>query len=523
MSYQGLIAEIPLGQEGMTGSKNLSQIKPTQLIRARAITYENGTLEKEGGDTLYNATPIAGAPTIRGGWDWWPTTGIQRMVVMGSDGRVYKDDGSGTFPVTLAAGLTSAAVVPVFVEGGREAATNPRKLFLTTGKNQVRVLSGDGVTMTPIRIPPADWTGTTFPKTGLIHESRFWAFMSDTAYYSTTTDHEDFAGPTSGILPIYPGEGEEIVAAFVFGPFIICLKQPAGWYLIDTSDPNVGNWKVSRITRQIAIAGPLAFAIVEGDAMVVDVSGDIFALSAISQQVDGRPRSVTQEALFSPWIRANTNASQYGKIQGIYYPAKRQSWFAVAGAGATTNTYRIKTDLLSGVLKFAFSDVVVCESLWLRKDANGIPRPMAGDHQGTVRYLDQEARAHDGGGYQGEFQTPHTDLAFVDLALAVRRKNGQFLELVFEPQGNWNLFIDVIWDGRLNETLTFPMGGGGTILGITSTLDVDFILGGDSVKTIRKRITGSGRRFSMVGRNSGAGQSFSVAKAYLHFTAGDER
>jgi len=314
-----------------------------------------------------------------------------------------------------------------------------------------------------------------------------------------------------------------VITSFVFGPYIVCLKKPFGWYRLDTSDPDVTRWKVNRITRQIGVASPLAWAIVDGDAAIVDVSGEIFALTTVSEQLDVRPRSLSEESLFSPWIRENTNAAQYDKIQAIYYAAKRQGWIAIAGGGATTNTYRIKTDMAAGVVKFAFSDVVECQSLWLRKDANNIPRPIAGDAHGMIRLLDQEARIHDAAGYQAEFQTPHSDLSYVSAELATKRKNGQFLELVYEPKGDWDTSVDILWDGQLKQTVAYNMGGSRAVLGITTTLDVDFILGGDEVKSIRHRIVGSGRRFSMVVRNSGAGQDFSISKAYLHFTAGDER
>lgn len=523
MSYRGQIAEIPLGAEGMTGNKNLSQVRPTQLLRAQNITYENGTLQKEGGDILYTPTAIDGGVPILGGWDWWPSIGTQRSIILNSHGNVFKDAGSGNYGTTLLSGQSVTDVVPIFVDGGREGAALPRKLFLFTGLNQVSVLSGDNNTMASITLPPTDWTGI-FPKTGLVHEGRLWGFMGHIAYYSSTTDHEDFSSFGSGLITVYPGEGEEIVAAFVYRGFIVCCKKPFGWYLLDTSDPNTTNWSVSRITGQIGVAGPRATCLVDGDALVMDISGELFNLTSVTTENDIRPKSMTEQSFFSPWIRDNTNAAQYNKAQAIYYAAKRQGWLAVAGAGQTTNTIRIKTDVLSGTLKYAYSDFVTCEALWLRKDVNNIPRPMAGDSLGFVRLLDQDARTHDNGGIASQFQTPHANFLTQNPdSPALRRMNGQFLELVYEPKGLWDLSVDIIWDGRQVQTLQYSMGGSQAVLGITTTLDIDFVLGGSEIKTLRKRIVGSGRRFSMIGRNSVAGQDFSIAKAYLHFGVGDER
>ena len=524
MAYQGVVAEIPLGPEGLTGSKNLSTVRPTQLLRATNVTFENATIQKMPGTTLYTPSSLATGLTIRGGWDWWPTTGVQRSVIVTSTPNVRKDSGAGTYGTTLATLGSMTGVVPVFVEGGKEAAANNRKLFLFTGVNPVKVLSADGATMSSLASGPADWTGTTHPKTGVVHEGRLWGFKADRGYYSSTADHESFAGAGSGTLSIYPGEGEDIVASFVLGPFIIVGKQPRGIYLIDTTDPSTANWKVRRVTQEIGLASPLAYCHVDSDVVIADGSFMLYLLSSLSELADVRARSIFTQSDLEPFIHETTNRSQYGKVQAIYYSDKRRAEIAVAAAGSTINNRRLLVDFnRQEFIRFKLSDMVTAESLWLRKDTNTIPRPVAGDHVGKIRLLDQANVTVDSAGYEGSFQTPHTDLAYIEPRLAAKRKNGQFLELVFEPKGGWDLNVDIVWDGGIIQTVNFDMGGSQAILGTSTILDTDFVLGGDSVVTSRRRIVGGGRRFSMIGRNNGAGQDFSVAKAYLHFTPGDER
>ena len=146
MSFQGLVAQLPIGIDGLTGSKNQGQIKPTQLLVADDITYESGTIRKEGGASKYNSSAISGTPSIIGGYDWFPSGSNQRMIIIGGNEKIYKDTGNGSFSVTLKSGLTALTNPPVFVEGGKEAAANDRKLFIFTGSNQVQVLEGDGST-----------------------------------------------------------------------------------------------------------------------------------------------------------------------------------------------------------------------------------------------------------------------------------------------------------------------------------------------------------------------------------------
>lgn len=522
MSYRGQVVELPLGVDGLTGTKNLSNVRPGQLLRATNITYENGTLQKEGGTSKYNSTVIGGAPSVIGGWDWHPTIGTQRMVVMTSDGDLLKDTGGGDFTVTLDTGLTASDVVPVFVDGGQEALANDRKLFVFTGKNAVQVLAADGATTADISTPPADWSGATQPKTGVIHEGRLWGFLRNRAYYSLATNHEDFTTADAGDLAIFPGESEEIIGAQSFRGLLVVWKKPTGVYLIDTSSPTLSEWRVTRMSSSTGLASPLAAIQVDSDVLFVDQNVNFHLLSGVDEFGDITSRNLSQISDMGPFLRENINLNMTGNMRGIYYPAKREAHFATAGAGSTTNTRRIVVDFNRlDKPRFRFSTRDTAESLWLRKDSDGIPRPVYGDDAGFVRDMDKSSRSHDGAGYNGEWQTPHSDFSELDPKLGTRRKNGQFLEAVIEPTGNFNLSVDILWDGVVTQTVTFNLGESGSSLG-SFVLDTD-VLAGDSVLNKKARITGSGRRFSIIGRNNGDGQDFSNARMYLHFKVGGGR
>ena len=131
MGFTGQIAELPIGMQGLTGNKNQSQISEQQLIIANNLTYEDGTLRKEGGTAKYNSNAISATPSILQGIDWNHDGSTQRMVVFTSNGKLLKDSGDGTFPVTLKSSLTvSGATSPIFVQGGKEVAANNQKLFI---------------------------------------------------------------------------------------------------------------------------------------------------------------------------------------------------------------------------------------------------------------------------------------------------------------------------------------------------------------------------------------------------------
>jgi len=492
------------------------------------LTYENGTLQKEGGTALYSSGAIVTTGTsILAGADWFPAEAVQRQIIVAGTGRVLRDTGAGTFPTVMVSGLSFTNTVPVFVNGGAEVAANPRKLFLFSENNAVHTVSGDSTGMVAFASGPADWTGSSQPSFGLIHENRMWGGGNSNdphrLYFSTPSDHAIWAsGTTDGSLSVYPGEGERLMGAISFKGLIIAWKKPRGMYVIDTSNTTIANWRVVRLTRAIGGSSPFSAVMVDDDVLFMDSAFNFHLLSGITEFGDMGSRNLSQQAEMEPFFRDNFNLARLDQVRSVYYSAKRQAHFAAASIGATVNNHRVVIDFNRLELaRFGISDKNTCESLWLRQDGDNIERPICGNDTGDVLLLDQESRSNLGVGYVGEFQTPHTDLSFLDPALASKRKMGDFLELVVEPQGNWNLSVDVLWDDEITQTIQFNMGEEGSTLG-SFVLDTD-LLAGDRVVNRKRRITGSGRRISLRGRNSGDGQDFSVAKFILHFRVGDER
>lgn len=529
MAFDGLIVDIPVGLNGLNGTRNVSQLTAGDLISALNLTYAEGTLQKEGGAEKYNATAITDGPAVLGGWDWNHSGGAQRMVVFTDAGTLLKDSGDGSFGTTLASGLnvvdaSGDPVVPIFAEGGKEAAANARKLFVFTGRNAVQVLAADGATTSAITTPPADWTGQNQPRFGLIHESRLWGGgnVNDPhrLYYSLTTSHEDFTSSGSGSIAVFPGEGEGLVNAFSFRGGIIAFKYPVGIYFVDTSDPTVANWKVTKIADKLGAAWIGCATVAEDEIIYVDQAGEFRLLTTTANFGDFGTESLSDVANMGTFARDNLNRSQMRKWRLVYYPAKRELHLACTGTGATTNNGRLVIDLnRRDRPRFRYSDRDAPVSLWIRQ-VSGVPQLTSGDDAGFVHKLDQEGRSNDGVGYRGEFQTAHFDFSELDSKFGTITKRAKYIELVVQPKGNWNLSVDYIWDGETSGTLQFNMGTSGAALG-------SFILGTDmlaqeAVLNRKKIFYGEGRRLSLKGYNTGDAQDFSVARFYIHFEPGNE-
>jgi hypothetical protein len=523
MSSQLLVAPLPFGERGLSGSTNIASFPLDALIEATNVTYESGTIGKEGGAAKYNSTAISGSPSILGGAEWNHDGATQRMVVICDDGKIYKDSGAGTFGTTLKSGLTvTADTVPIFITGGKEAAANDAKLFIITGRNAVQVLAADGVSTSDLSSPPADWSGGNQPICGCLHEGRFWGAGNSNdphrAYYSTTSDHEDVSG--GGTIGVFSGEGQRIVAMVSFKGFVIVFKYPKGVYTIDTTDVSTSNWRVNRLSDKLGAAWVGAVAPVEDDIIFMDIGGDIRTLASTNEFGDVGTTSLSDLASLDNYIQKNVNFGGFKQWRAIYYSHKRETHIALTGTGATVNNRRLTFDLLKNIPRFrtADRDTPVCFFVYTEES---IPRLYMGDDSGFVWKLDEETRSMDGSGYKAQFQLPHHDLGFIDPRLATRRKNGHFLELAIEPKGNWDVSADILWDGKTVQTVSFGQGTSGAALG-SFVLGTD-VLSGGQVLNKKRRIVGSGRRFSVVFKNSGVGQDFSIAKAYLHYKIDGER
>ena len=523
MGFRGFIAEIPIGIDGMIGSPAHPTVPPTRLIDCDNIEYGTGVLRKEGGAAKYNAVAITGAPGVLGASDWWPSAGVQRMIVLTDAGDLLKDSGAGTFAVTLAAGLTNPDDVPIFIEGGNEVAANNRKLFIFTGNNQVQVLVGDAAVTAAISAPPADWTLPNFPLTGCLHVGRLWGAGNPNdphrVYASLNSNHEDFT-TTPLSFSIFPGEGEGIGAIYSFKGLLVIFKRPKGIFILDTTDPTNTNWVISRLSAEIGIAGPGAAALIDDDILFLENGGEFNMISAVQEFGNLGTKSLSDALEMTDFIHNNFALSSLNKTMTIFYPDKREAHFFLPGTGSTNPNLRVVFDYKREVPRYRNSRRDSGHYIFLRSK-NGIRKPYHTDDAGFVWETDTEAKSKDGAGYNGMFQTPHLDFSYIDPKLATKRKSGMFLELLTIPEGNWDLAVDTYWDNEYSETINFNMGSSGAALG-TFVIGTDG-LAQDQLLNRKKRLRGSGRRLSLIGRNNGDSQDFQVSKFLVHLKVNDER
>jgi hypothetical protein len=321
---------------------------------------------------------------------------------------------------------------------------------------------------------------------------------------------------------VFPGEGQGIVTAISFKGFLIVWKFPVGLYVIDTTDVSDTNWKVKRLNNSTGGISPLGAVIADDDVIFLDSIGNFQFLSAVQEFGDMSSRNLSKTADIDIWMRDNIDFSRLNKCQAVWYPKRREAKFALTLSGGSDNDIQVIIDFnRPDISRFRFSNQNICNSMWLRQESDNTQRHICGDEAGFVWKLDDETRSKDGLGYEGLFQTAHDDFNWFDKTLSVKRKQGGFLELVIEPLGNFTTDVDLFWDGDFEDTYPYNMGSDGATLG-AFVLDTD-VLSGAGVTNRKKRITGGGKRHSIIGRNDTPGESFSISKFLLYFIPGDEK
>lgn len=559
MAFRGVEANIELAKYGLVGTRNLAAVPVTALLQARNISLDTGAITRAGGSRAYNLPGVdafleleestdlllqedgssfilletggAALPAgIVGLWDWFPTTDAQRLIAGLNNGELWIDTvGAGTF--TLAKTGLNADSIYVFAEGGAEIIGNNRKLFIATGFDTVQVIDGDTSTTRAIGADaPTDWSGASQPRSVFFHNGRMWGVLEHLLYGSTVTDHEDFTNTGSVIIPVQTGEGAYIQGGISFKGRLFVFKWPTGIYWLDDSSSSQSNWQMKRLTRSTGLASPNAMCQVDDDVLFLSEIGHIHMLSGIQDFGDVQNSDISALNELTSYIRDNVDTSKDAleRSWAIYYPEKKQARFGMRSLGSNVQDIVFVVDMNhKDTPRIHIDDKDEVGALAIRQDKNRVERPISGDSSGIIWLLDQNHTSIFSGEaeehvhirtYSSEFQIPHTDFAWFHEKLGAVRKNYAYLEAIMQPTGNFTLTFDVYYDGVLKDVITMNTGESGAALG--SFVIGQDSLGGDNLLNTRKRLRGSSRRLSLVGRQSGTDEKFTLSQLTVGLTPG---
>lgn len=528
-NYEGQVASIPLGIGGLLTDAAQSNIPATNLILANNVTLYNKILEKGYGSRQWNQTALPAG--IRRFTEFFPQYqgNEQRIIALLEDGTMYmllnnfsqqlisSSDGG---PTNLNPNNYASMVV-----GGAELAARPKKVFTFTGYDPVQVIAGENTTRTTISKPPPDWTGTNQPFWGVIHRGRLFAGGCPNnpyhVYASSATDQEDFT-----TLPfnfdVYPGEGDTIVGGSVWRGRFFLFKYPQGAYYLVDDDSDSANWYFTKLTGDFGACSPQSFGTSGDDLLVANNYGSITSVQAAFQLGDVSLADIFFELNVRRFSIDQLRPDQVFQRDMIFYGYKRQFFVSFQSYMQPFPDRILCLDVQSpgqpAKISFSFKDQPTC--LGLIRDGVRIARPYYGARDGFLYQMDCEDRwvgpeqGDERVAYEMDAQTPHMDFSQADALAGGQVKLFDFIQLEYEPTGNWNVNVTVYLDSRIMGTYPVNLSG-------RSNLDqfplADSVVDGEVGFSDRIPIYGEGKRISLRFRNNGLGQNVRLVKAYVYY------
>ena len=518
MTYQGVSALVRIGRGGLMTDLNDSDIPDTHLVIAKNVEMKNGLTQKEPGSRRWNGSVLSSG--VKALIDWFPAEAVQRFYAVTSDGKVWKlpdpstqteITASGSAPTTL---TTSEHTAISFVAGGEESPGNSRKLFIFSKTNQIQVIAADAIVRTNISEPTVDWTGGTFPRGGSVHRNRLWAFMGHRIWASSATDQEKFI--TGAIqFAIYPGEGEEIVASYVYRKRLFLFKRPKGVYMLIDDDTNTANWYFTKVSDEFGAAGPEAIATVKDDMLVANAYGSVTSARAVEQAAgDINSGDIFGLLKVSNYFKDSMNLENLDLRKMIYYPDRQVCYMAYQASSGYRNDRLLKIDMAMQRPELTVVEKDQVECFALRQHVNGRKVPYYGSQDGYIYEMDRADRDVANSAYTMQFRTANMDFSWMDPSFGALNKNFDAIQFKVIPTGRWDVTLRYYIDGIFIESKTFQPTKG-AVLG-------DFVLaqdrlGSPSSAIITKKLNGRGRTIAIELELGGVRQNMKMLEMRVHF------
>ena len=321
---------------------------------------------------------------------------------------------------------------------------------------------------------------------------------------------------------IFPGEGDGLISAYVYRGLLFLFKKPFGVYIIDGRDPDQANWTISKYSDAFGVSSPHAITQILGDLVAGNSMGSLTSLAASQSFGDFDAGDVLQNARVEEYIRNEINFVGVPYSQAIYYPEKKIAMFT---GQSSTNLIRdriIAIDVAREKPRVYLISKDEPNCLSLRKDSEGISRPMYGAANGFVYLMDQSTYNVDSVPYLGEIQTAYIDFGQVNQEFAGKNKIFDFLEVNYISIGNNIFYVDVFIDGEFRQQLTFTQTFGVAL--DSFTLDVDTLAGDPAGGRDRRPLKScTGNKISFRIYNNSLDESFQIERLIVGFRLSAEQ
>lgn len=541
MNYDGQPFIVPLGQAGLFTDAPQSYIPVHGLIRANNLSFYNNVLQKDFGSRIWNSSPLPGS-VVRAKETFTDSQSQnQRVFALCADGNLYKFNNYFTkntvTPATASEPVSlNYTGMNCMATGGAELANRDKKFFLFNGHDIPQVVSADTNVRHNMSKPALDWTGTNQPFGAIVHRGVLIAWGNPNnphaVYASNPLDHEDFqTNGTTEIFNIYPGEFDGIVCMAVFRGRLFAFKYPLGvYYLVDT-DPSISNWYFTKQDDTFGACSPQSATAVQDDLLIANNYGSITSMKAALMFGDLMQKDVFYQTYNYRFAEQEVRPDARAGRNIIYYEAKRQVLCSFQSNIGYQNDRLAVIDFKdqSNPPKVSWTTKDQPNCLFTVRDNIGVIRPFYGSSDGNLyqmgvsdRWVGSATDTTKQTAYLFDAQTPHMDFGQGSIytpgtgnnLLSVQVKEFDFLEIEYEPTGDWDVSVDVYIDGRFSKTYTCNLGARSNLGQMP--LNASPI---DGLSSFFRRlpIGGQGRTISLRFYNQGLGQDVRLVKAVIYY------
>jgi hypothetical protein len=481
---RGLIHLTPCEQGGMNHSLNIDAIPPVAMVHpTRNLNLHEGGRTTRGGTSKINATAISDAPQIMGIYDFIKQGGVQNIVLLCADGKLYKSSDLTTALHTFATS-NKYPHFEIFED----------TLFVCNGANRPQTWDGLASSTSNITSIPTDWTGTNHPIQLIAHgkgnSRRLWAILSSGVYASALGNGNDFSNANVIYLPIESESG--LIGGVEWGDRLIVFSKNKA-FIIDDEDTNTANWGYYTAQWNGGAANFKLIIKTINDIVGMSEDGEIYSIGAVQDYGDYKKASLLRPSFMNRWIKENVNLTRISQFHGVFDPILNALKIFVVRAGKTT----VDTALLYYINRpvdeawmvhdaIAGGYLASCSGIVLKGTGNY--KCYTGDYAGFLWELETN-NANDGGlAFYNGFTMPY--MAFGNSRLT---KYFQKTKIIATPKGNYNLYMKVWVDGTYIGLFAITLAGIGGVLN-SFLLDTDILGGGEVtegtayVNVIGKRI-----------------------------------
>lgn len=530
--YIGDVRSISLGKSGLFTDAAQSDIPTTGLIRANNVTYYNQVLQKEYGSRIWNTTACP-AGIVRA-QEMYPDTQSQnqRLYALCKDGQIYKFPNYYTQQAITAQATAPASLntnnYTCMIVGGNEVLSNAKKLFTLNGYNTPQVISGDTTVRYNMSLPAADWTGTNQPFGGVIHRGALYAWGNRNnphqVYASSVTNHEDFQTVNSAYFyNVYPGESDGIVCGVGFRGRLYVLKYPLGlYYLVDT-DSSRANWYFTKHSDDFGACSPQSAAVVLNDLFIANNYGSFTSMLAALVFGDTMASDIFHTQGVFRFAEREVRPDIV-HVRNVVYYSKKQQVLCTFQSNTGNEPDRIAVIDFKNpqkIPRISWSNKDQANCLLLVRNSQKVPKPFYGSNDGYLYEMDVADHWVGSGtdtaaqsGYLFDAQTPYMNFSQENVLLGSQVKTFDFVEIEYEPTGDFNCSMDVYIDQRFQGTYLINLSGRSNLDTMPLNASVVDGLGGFYR---RFPICGDGRTISLRFYNNGIGQGVRLVRAHIYF------